>query len=89
MYNNNNSPNALPPLLRPRTLLFLLTLLVVLSGKHAGHVQELANLILLRQEQGYYLPLSINHHAMRLSAHLQGGRSWIKEALCKVCDLGT
>jgi hypothetical protein len=87
MINNNNK---LPR--HQLSLALLLTLLLsahTAPAPHSTQLHDLPVLTLHRQDQAYLLPLTINHHTLKLTAQLQAGRSWLKEALCKVCDLAT
>lgn len=68
-------------------VLLLLCLTAALAATHPSQLQDLPNVTLHHQDQSYHLPLSINHHVLRLAAQLQQGRSWIKESLCKVCGI--
>jgi hypothetical protein len=56
-------------------------------AQHSTQVHDLSVLVLHHQDQSYHLPLTINHHALKLKAELQSGRTWIKEGLCKFCEL--
>lgn len=93
MINNNNK---LPS--QQLSLALLLPLLLcahsaatprATTTPHATQLTDLSALTLHRQGQAYLFPLTINHHTFKLNPQLQAGRTWLKETLCKVCDLAT
>jgi hypothetical protein len=89
MPNNNNK---LPPHALTLTLLLLIPTLAASTPhtqSHSTQLQDLPILTLHRNEQTYLLPLTINHHSLKLTAQLHSGRTWIKEALCNLCDITT
>ncbi len=87
MINNNNK---LPS--QQLSLALLLPLLLcahTAATPRATQLTDLSALTLHRQGQAYLFPLTINHHTFKLNPQLQAGRTWLKETLCKVCDLAT
>jgi hypothetical protein len=79
-YNNPALPLAL-------LLLLLATAARTTPARHASQMGELSKLTLHHQEHSYHLPVTVNHHSVRLEGELGSGRSWMKEALCKECEL--
>lgn len=91
MPNNNNK---LPPQTLTLTLLLFLLLPTHSAStahpkSHSTQLQDLPLITLHKTDQTYLLPLTINHHSLKLAAQLHSVRTWIKEALCNLCDITT